>query len=80
MGEINKKKIEELKAVLSSKEEWKKSIKIVKDKKQYRVSIPRKFADLLNINERTDYMEFHLIPDENTEQGFKLEASFVRHG
>ena len=78
MVEIDKSKKEELLGILSSEGKWKKLIKIVKDDKQYRVSIPRKFADLLNIDQSTDYLEFHLIPDDDTKEGFRMEAYFVR--
>ena len=77
MGEKDKK-FKELQKIISSDEPWKKSVKIIKDEKQYRVSIPHKFADILKLDEGENYLEFTLITDKNTKGGFRLEAILIR--
>ena len=70
--------MEELHKVVSPTEEWKKKVKIIKDEKQCRISIPGKFVDVLNLDVQKDFFEFHLIPDEDKKQGYRLEVDFVR--
>ncbi len=77
MGE-NSKAFEELKNVVSSEEPWKKKVKIIKDEKQYRVSIPHKFADRLMLEEGDHFLEFSLIMDKNEKPGFRLEATLIK--
>ncbi len=79
MGEFDEKKLMDASKATSSKEPWTKKVKIVKDNKdQYRVSIPRKFADMIHINEKTDFLEFHLITDEEKEDTYYLQAYLIR--
>ena len=77
MGEIDKK-LKELHKIISSDIEWKKSVNIIKDEKQYRVNIPKKFADIMKINQTKDKLEFYLIPDENIKDRFILQAELIR--
>ena len=77
MGEKDKK-LKEVQRIISPDEPWKKPVKIIKDEKQYRVNIPRKFADILKLDEGENYLEFNLIMDENAKEGFRLEAILVR--
>ena len=80
MAEIDKNKLGELKKVVGFDEvgeHSKKDVKIIKDKKQFSIRIPKKFAKAVKINETEDHFEFHLIPHEDDEE-FDLEAILVK--
>ncbi len=81
MGEIDKYTLRELiEAVghLDRSENKKKQSKIVKDKKQFRVSIPKRFAEAMKIDQERDHFEFELIPDRVNKDLFSLEAKLVK--
>ncbi len=80
MAEINKNKREELKKVVGFddvREHSKKDVKIIRDKKQFSIRIPKKFAKTVKINETEDHFEFHLIPHKDDDE-FDLEAILVK--
>lgn len=79
MDEIDKNKKEEVKRIVGFDdlgEHEKKPVSIVKDKKQLSIRIPKKFVELLGINEKKDYFEFHLIVDNNGKT--QLEGILIR--
>ena len=78
MGEITKEEREALKKIVSTEELWKKNIRIIKDYKQFRITIPRVYADLLKIDHDKDYFEFSLIPDKDNKDKFVLEAKLIK--
>jgi L-lysine 2,3-aminomutase len=81
MDEIDKNSIEELKKVVGFDEigeHRKKEVRIIKDKKQYTVRIPKRFSEIINIDEEKDTFEWHLIPDDNNEGKFLLEGYLIR--
>ena len=78
MDESNKK-IEELKEAVGFDEPGehrKKTARIIKDERQLSIRIPKKFAEVMDIDKDKDYFEFHLVPIE--EGGFRLEAVLVK--
>ncbi len=80
MAEIDKNKLRELKKVVNFDnvgEHGKKDVKIIRDKKQFSIRIPRKFAKTVEMNETQDHFEFHLIPHKDDEE-FDLEAILVK--
>ena len=80
MAEIDKNKREELKKVVGFDdvgEHGKKDVKIIRDKKQFSIRIPKKFAKIVKMNETEDYFEFHLIPHKDDEE-FDLEAILIK--
>ena len=80
MAEIDKNKLRELKKVVSFDdvgEHGKKEVNIIRDKKQFSIRIPRKFAKAVEMNETQDHFEFHLIPHEEDDE-FDLEARLVK--
>ncbi len=80
MAEIDKKEKDELKQIVGFDEvgeHKKKAVKIIKDKKQFSIRIPKKFSQIMKVDERRDSFEFHLIPNED-KGGFDLEAILVK--
>ncbi len=81
MDEIDKGKLEELKKEVGFDEvgeHKKKSVNIIKDKKQFSIRIPKRFSDILKINEVKDYFEFHLIPNEDKKEKFDLKVILIK--
>jgi hypothetical protein len=81
MAEIDKNSIEELKDVVGFDEmgeHRKKEVKIIRDKKQFTVRIPKRFSEVVGLDENRDSFEWHLVPDENNEGKFILEGYLVR--
>ncbi len=79
MAEIDKKKLTSLKKEVGFDEvgeHRKKAVKIIKDKKQFSIRIPKKFSSILKIDETKDSFEFHLIPKEDG--GFELEGVLIK--
>ena len=81
MTEISKKELEELKRGIGHENEGehrKKDMKVVKDEKQFRVSIPKRFAEILELDEKRDYFEFNLIPNNSKKEKFDLKAELKK--
>jgi len=81
MAEIDKNSIEELKKTVGFDEVGEhrtKDVKIIKDKKQHSVRIPKRFSEIVAIDENKDTFEWHLVPDENNKGKFLLEGYLVR--
>ncbi|MBT5022294.1 hypothetical protein HOK51_03800 [Candidatus Woesearchaeota archaeon] len=53
-----------------------KAVKIIKDQRQFSIRIPKKISELMQINEKKDNFEFHLIPQENG--SLKLEGVLIK--
>lgn len=73
--------IEELKREIGFDKEGEhsiKDVKIIKDKKQYSLRIPKKYAEFLKINEETDVFRFHFIFDEET-KNYRLEGELIKN-
>ncbi len=80
MAEIDKNKLKELKKEVGFDEvgeHGKKEVKIIRDKKQFSIRIPKKFAKTVKINETEDHFEFHLIPHKDDDE-FDLEAILIK--
>ena len=80
MSKIDKKKLGKLKKEVGFDEEpehQRKRVKIINDNVQFRIRIPKKFAEVLKIDAEKDEFEFHMIPDEERE--FKLEGRLIRN-
>lgn len=81
MGEIDKHIKEEIKQHIGYNqpgEHKKKKVRIIRDKKQYSIRIPKLMAEALNINEDKDHFEFSLIPNEDKETKFILKGILVK--
>lgn len=81
MDEITKEEIKQLKRIVGFDKEGehkKKPVKIIRDKKQLSIRIPKRFTEILEIDETKDYFEFHLIPKEEQKGEFKLEGFLVK--
>jgi hypothetical protein len=56
-----------------------KEAKIIQDKKQLSVRIPKKFAEMANIDPKKDKVNFILVPNEDdNENEFTLKAEIKR--
>ncbi len=80
MGESHKEKVKRLQEIIgriAKEEHGKKAVNIIKDEKQYRISIPMLFAETLKLDPEKDHFEFHLIP-KGEKQGFELTAKLIR--
>ncbi len=81
MAEIDKNIKEELKKVVGfdeTGEHRKKEVNIIRDKKQFSIRIPKKFSEIMKIDETKDYFEFHLVPNEDKKEKFDLEAILIK--
>ena len=79
MTEINKQDIARIVGHDEDSEHLKKEASIIKDKVQYSVRIPMKFAKLANINPEKDKFEFTLIPiGEKKGEEFTIEADLKK--
>lgn len=68
-GEMVKGILENLTGV----EPIKRQVKIVKDKKQYTIRIPTRYAEAIKIDPQKDRMEFTVIPKEDGTFTMKAE-------
>lgn len=74
-------KIEELKEVVGYDEEgeyYKKEVKIIKDKRQLSIRIPKRMADIMKINPEKDTIRFQLIPKDDEGKEFELVANLIK--
>jgi L-lysine 2,3-aminomutase len=78
MAEIDKKKLARIVGHEKDSELLKKQAAIIKDKNQYSVRIPTRFAELAQIDQKTDKIEFTLIPSGEHGQEFTIEAELKR--
>lgn len=81
MAEISKDIMEELKKKVGFDTQGEypiKNVKIIKDKKQFSIRIPKKFSEIMAMDEKKDYFEFHLIPDAEKEEKFILEGRLIK--
>jgi len=74
MAEIDKEQIARIVGHDDEKEYLRKDVSIIKDKRQFSIRIPVKFAELANIDPTTDVFEFVLIPEEEEGEKFTIEA------
>lgn len=81
MAEINKKELYRAIGYNEPSEHWEKLVSIVKDKKQYSLRIPVRFAEEANIDPKRDVFVFHLIPlEDGNKTEFTIKAELVRNG
>ena len=81
MAEIDKKTREELAIVVGhddNGEHAKKRVRIIKDKKQFSIRIPVKFAEAISIDPEKDLFEFHLEPDKEDIEKVHLTGELVK--
>ncbi len=79
MAEISKEKLARIVGHDEDAEYLKKQVRIIKDKKQFSVRIPIRFAELANIDEKKDIFEFVLVPhEEDGKYKFSIEADLKR--
>lgn len=79
MEEISKKEIDEIKKGVGFEEvgEYaRKKVKIINDNLQLKIRIPKRFVEVLKIDESKDVFEFKMIPLENGE--FELKGELIR--
>ena len=80
MAEIDKDKLASIVGFHEDGEHMKKEVKIIKDKKQFSIRIPLKFAEMAQISEKEDTFLFHLVPKEiDGKHIFTIEAE-LKHG
>lgn len=76
MDEINKNKIAE---IIGLKEKFKgieKKVAIIKDKRQCSIRIPKKFTELIDINDKQDKFQFTLKKENGK---FILEGKLLQN-
>ncbi len=49
-----------------------KIVKIIQDKKHFTIRIPKKYAEIMKLEDKKDKFEFHLIPDKEIQEKFHL--------
>ncbi len=81
MVNLDEEKLLELQKAVKEIGTKKEKVNIVKDEKQYRLSIPKHFASLMDIDSTNDYFEFELKPIENDKGGFDIEmrGRLIKH-
>ena len=82
MPEIDTKKLNEIKKPVGFDEPGehrKKRVNIIKDKRQFSIRIPKRFAEAISIDSDKDCFEFHLISDEETHAICGLEAILIKN-
>jgi hypothetical protein len=79
MAEINKKELRMVVGHDEDSEYLKKEVSIIKDKRQFTIRIPIKFAELVNLNQKKDKFKFTLVPlGIEEKQKFTLEADLIK--
>lgn len=81
MDEKTKEKLAEIVGHDEDGESLRKEVSIIKDGKQFSVRIPKKFAEIINIDVEKDTFEFILKPKHNedgTAKGFDLIADLKK--
>lgn len=75
---MDKKKVYELSKIVKHdgviEESLKKKVKIINDNTQYKIRIPKRFSELLQVKD-DDYFEFCLIQEKGS---YKLEGKLLR--
>lgn len=61
-------------------ERLRREVAIIKDKRQFSIRIPRRFAQLANVDEKRDRFEFTLEPLDEEGEEFGIKAVLVRGG
>ncbi len=77
MAEINKEELANIVGYHEDSEYLKEDRAIIKDKKQYSVRIPAKFAEKANIK-KEDKFRFVLIPPNEEETEFTIQATLIK--
>ena len=76
MAEIDEKELKEIKrGITEEQKNLKKTVHIIKDKRQSSIRIPRNIERLLKIDHTKDLFEFELISEK---KGFKLKGRLVQ--
>ena len=78
MAEINKEKLARIVGHDEDSEHMKKEVSIIKDKRQFSIRIPIKFAELANIDPEKDKFVFTLIAEDEKGEKYTLEADLQR--
>ncbi len=79
MSQIDKNRLGELKKKVGFDdigEHRIKKVNLVNDSSQIRIRIPKKFVELLKIDQKKDYFEFHMIPEEDG--SYSLEGKLIK--
>ena len=76
MAEIDRNELARIVGHHEDAELLKKDVSIIKDKKQFSVRIPTRFAELTKIDIKKDRFEFTLVPEDNGK--FTIEAELKR--
>ena len=78
MGEIDIEKLKKDVGFDETAEFPSKDVRIIKDDKQYRIRIPKKFAEIARLNPDKDKFHIVLIPPENPGKKYSIDIHLIR--
>lgn len=78
MAEIDKHELARIVGADEDGEHLKKESRIIRDKKQYSLRIPARFAEIMQLDPEKDTFEFTLEPEDEEGKKFTLKGKLKR--